>query len=868
MKNPRPIQPPQWPLKFIRFFLKAEYLEEIEGDLEEIFFENVERYAAHKAKRMYTLEILKLLRPNLIRNLAFINDLGQFTMLKNYSKVSFRGLKKSPVNSFINVFGLAVAIGLAVFAYAFARWTFSTDQFHENKHTVYLTTFFANRDGETQQYGTTPRPLGELLRQDFAQIKNVCRVEDRRVVIKYDDHVFHERVRYVDPEFLEMFTFPLKWGTSASLHDINSVILSERMSIKYFGNENPIGQNIQMIYAKDQSKTFKISGVAKAFPNARTISFDFLINLENFRTTDTAYDFNDWNAFVNATFIQVDDPSDLASIQSKMEHYRTIQNNSVKEDWAISSFSFEPLATLHVQSEYIKNNISRSSKNNYLSIMFLAVIAVFMLILACVNYINIAITTAAKRLKEIGVRKSIGATRKIVVIQFLTENVVVTSFALLIGVALGYFFFIPGFEVLWNFNMEFQFTDFKLWVYLGIVLLITSFASGIYPAFYISRFHVTTILKGSVKFGQRNLLTKVFLSFQLVFACVFITMSVMFSQNTDYMSQRSWGYNQDDALYAQVPDQSSFEKLSMIMAQHPDVLSVAGSANHLGRTHESAVLHFPDRNYEVDQLSVDARYFETLELQLKEGRVFNDFEGSDRYTAVINETLAKTIGENPVGQVFYIDTIQYEVIGVVKEFHSYKFSQTIRPLIFKLADKADFRFLTLKARSGSALDVYSALVSGWVELFPETPFEGGLQQDIWGFYYEEIGIYKLVWRVFAFLAITLATLGLYGLVRLNVEGRTKEFSIRKVLGAGLKNISANVINQYASLFLVALGIGAPLGHWLGTWLIEFTYEYHMPITLSGTAIAMVITALVLLLTLSTQIWRVVNSNPTNGLKVE
>jgi hypothetical protein len=208
------------------------------------------------------------------------------------------------------------------------------------------------------------------------------------------------------------------------------------------------------------------------------------------------------------------------------------------------------------------------------------------------------------------------------------------------------------------------------------------------------------------------------------------------------------------------------------------------------------------------------------------------------------------------------------VIGVVKEFHSYKFSQTIRPLIFKLADKADFRFLTLKARSGSALDVYSALVSGWVELFPETPFEGGLQQDIWGFYYEEIGIYKLVWRVFAFLAITLATLGLYGLVRLNVEGRTKEFSIRKVLGAGLKNISANVINQYASLFLVALGIGAPLGHWLGTWLIEFTYEYHMPITLSGTAIAMVITALVLLLTLSTQIWRVVNSNPTNGLKVE
>lgn len=868
MTESKSIHPPQWPLKFLRFFLREKYLEEIEGDMEEIFYENVERFSEHKAKRLYAWEIVKLLRPNLIRNLEFVKYLNEYVMFKNYFKVSFRGLKKNPVNSFINIFGLAVAIGLAVFAYAFARWTFSTDQFHENKHTVYLTTFFANRDGVDQQYGTTPRPLGELLRRDFAQVKSVCRVEDRNVVLKYNDHVFHERVRYVDPEFLDMFTFPLKWGTAGSLQDINSIILSEQMSIKYFGDENPIGQSLQMIYGKDQSKTFKISGVAKEFPKARTISFDFLINLENFRTTESAYNFHDWNAFVNATFIQVDNPSDLTNIKSKMERYKTLQNNSVKEDWAISSFSFVPLATLHVQSEYIKDDISRSSKTNYVSIMFMVAIAVFMLALACVNYINIAIATAAKRLKEIGVRKSIGATRKIVIVQFLTENVVLTSFALIIGVALGYFFFIPGFEALWHFNMDFQFTDVNLWIYLPIVLLITSVASGIYPAFYISRFQVCSILKGSVKFGQRNLLTKFFLCFQLVFACVFITMSVMFTQNTDYMSKRNWGYNQADVLYASIPDQPSFEKLSAIMAQHPDVLVLSGSTHHIGRNHKSTVLHFPERNYEVDQLSVDARYFETMELQLKEGRVFNDFEGSDRHAVVVNETLAKTIGENPIGRVFRIDTVQYEVIGVLKEFHSYRFSQIIRPLIFKVADKTDYRFLTLKARSGRELDVYKALQSGWSELFPEIPFEGGLQQDIWGFYYQEIGIYKLVWRVFAFLAITLATLGLYGLVRLNVEGRTKEFSIRKVLGAGLKNISANVINQYLSLFIVALCIGAPLGHRLGTWLIEFSNEYHMPITFSGALISVVLTAIVLLITVSTQIWKVLKSNTVSGLKVE
>lgn len=862
------LSPPKWPLKLLRFFLKAEYLEEIEGDMEEMFYENAERFSVRKARRMYVLEMIKLLRPNLLRNLEFVGYLMNYSMFKNYFKVSFRGLKKNPISSFINVFGLAVAIGLAIFAYAFARWTYSTDQFHENKNTVYLTTFFANRDGVNQQYGTTPRPLGEHLREDFAQIKNVCRIEDRSVVIKYDDNVFHERVRFVDPEFFEMFTFPLKWGTSKSLSDVNSIVLSQDMSKKYFGEENPIGSSIQMIFGKDLSKDFKVVGVAAEFPKARTISFDFLVNFENLRVVDPAYNYHDWNAFVNATFIQVDSPADLIPIRSKMEKYRALQNSSATEDWAISSFSFEPLATLHQQSEYIKDDVSRSSRNNYTSIVFMVAIAVFMLALACVNYINIAVAMAAKRMKEIGVRKSIGATRKVVITQFLTENIVVTSFALVMGLALGYFFYVPGFETLWNLDMDFKLTDLTLWIYLPIILLITSIASGMYPAIYISRFQASAILKGGVKFGQRNLLTKVFLGFQLVFACVFITLSVMFTQNTNYMNKRSWGYSQSDGLYAVVPDQLSFEQLSTLMSRHPDVVSVSGSTHHIGRTHKSSVIHLASRNYEVDQLDIDAKYLQTMGLTLKDGRWFNDYEGSDQHALVVNETLANTLGGNPVSQTLRIDSIQFEVIGVLKDFHSYSFSQSVRPLIFKMAGKADYRFLVIKARSGSQLNVYQALQAGWAELFPDLPFEGGLQQDIWGFYYQEIGIYELVWRVFAFLAITLATLGLYGLVRLNIEGRTKEFSIRKVLGAGFREISASVVNQYTLLFIIALGFGAPLGYWSGSWLIEFTDEYHMPITFSGAAMAVVITAIVLGMTMFTQVWKVLKSNSVNGLKVD
>lgn len=863
------MSPPKWPLKFLRLFLNKEYLEEIEGDMEELFYENIENFNERKAKRLYTWETVKLIRPILLNNLTFLQRINQFPMFKNYFKVSFRGLMKNPVNSFINIFGLAVAIGVCVFAYAFTHWTISTDQFHEHKNEVFLVTFFSDRDGAIQQYGTTPRPLGEMLKEDFAQVNKVCRVEDRNIVMKQGDNVFHERVRYTDPEFLDMFTFPLKWGTKQSLSDLNSIILSEAMSVKYFGEENPIGQSMLMINNKNQSKAFKVTGVANEFPKARTIAFDFLVNFENLKVFDPSYDPHDWKSFVNATLIQVNDPLDIINIRDGMEKYKKLQNDAIKEDWAISSFSFEPLATLHKASEFIRDDISRSSRENYISIIFMFVISIFLLMLACFNYINIAIVTATKRLKEIGVRKSIGATRRVVLVQFLAENVLITFFAMAVGLVLGMTIFIPGFERLWHFSMDFKLADPTLWMYLPAVLLITSIASGIYPSLYISKFQVVSILKGSVRFGKNNTLTKVFLGFQLIMACIFITMAVMFTQNTSYLTKRSWGYDQEHTLYAVLPNPLALEELQAKISQNPDVLSSAGSVHHLGKSHTKTILHFPDKEVEVDQLAVGTNYFETMGLQLKEGRTFTDYEGSNNQTVVINETLANNMNwESAIGQQFKIDTTMYEVVGILSEFHNYSFSKQVRPIIFTLADKNQCQYLSLKVSSGSEIKTYKSLQSNWSELLPEIPFEGGLQEDVWGFYYQEISIYDLVWKVFAFMAVALAGLGLFGLARLNVASRTKEFSIRKVLGAGLKNIASTITSQYIALFSVALTIGTPLGHFLAVSLIQFTYPYHRPIDLSATAISAIILVIILMFTISTQIRKVAISNPVNGLKTE
>ena len=869
MKSQLP-HPPQWPLKFLRFFLKKEYLEEIEGDMEEIFYENLSQFSAGKAKRMYAWEIVKLLRPNLIRNFEFVNRLIQYSMLKNYIKVSLRGLLKSPANSFINIFGLAAAIGFCIFFYAFVVYTFRRDQFHENKDVVFLSTFTASREGALRQYGQSPRPLGELLKQDFPQVKNVCRLEDRQVIVKHADAIFNERIRFVDPSFLDMFTFPLKWGVSASLADVNSIVLSEPMAEKYFGDENPIGQNILVKFSADNSKEFKVTGVAQKFPSSRSFDFHFLVNIENLRTAQPGFDYHDWSAFHQATFIQVAAPSDIKMIEAGMEKYKHMQNEAVEKDWAIAAFQFEPLATAHLHTEEIREDVFRDgTHSNITSIKFLFGVCGLMLVLACFNYINIAISTSVKRLKELGVRKTIGATRKLIIIQFLSENIVVTFFAMLFGILLGWLVVIPWFEGLWQFSMDFSLNDARLWMFLPAVMLVTAIASGIYPAIYISRFQTVTILKGSVKFGQKNPATKFFLGFQLVLACMFITSAIVFTMNSDYLANRSWGYSNRDVIYTAVEDETVFRQLNDVMQRDPKILSIAGAAHHIGRSHKTTVLHFPDKEFEADQLAVSPAYLPTMGIELVEGRSFKDFEGSDKSAVVVNETMAKNLGwSDAVGQQFKIDSVTYEVVGVAKDFHSYSFFSRLRPTFFTVAEQQDFRFLALKVDRAQAFGAFEDLKKAWASLYPEIPFNGGYQEDVWGNYYMEMGIHGHVWRVFASVAVILAMLGLYGLVAINVSGRVKEFSIRKILGANFKSISNNIFKQYYGLVGMSLLIGVPLSFFFIRAVLDFAYDYHMPITIWLVAMAAVILIAVVVTTVATQIVHVFKANPVEGLKAE
>jgi putative ABC transport system permease protein len=866
MSLEREARPPKWPLKLLRFFLKKEYVEEIEGDLEEIFYDQVETFSINKAKRLYTWEVLKLLRPILLKNVTG-RSINQYPMFKNYFKTSFRSLIKNPLSSFINVFGLSVAIGICLLVYTFIEYDNSIDQFHENKNKVYLATFYAERDGSLQQYGTSPRPLGEMLQQDFNQIKKVCRIEDRGVVVKQEDNVFHERMRYTDPEFLEMFTFPLKWGTASSLSDLNSIILSEDMSTKYFGSENPLGKDLLVIFNDQVKKVFTVTGVAETFPKARAIDFNFLINYQNVRVANPQYEVSNWKEFLNATLIQVDSPLDLEPIAQGMDKYKVLQNEA-QQDWAISSFAFEPLATLFEKSSTIKNCISQDF--NVEGRIGMPIIAIFMLALACFNYINIALVSASKRLKEIGVRKVIGANRFKVVVQFLTENIVVTLFALSVGMLMGVLVFIPWFVQFTGWPLETKLWNPNIWIFLLVLLLFTGIVSGIYPALYISKFEATRIFRGSLEFGRRNPLTKLFLGIQLVLACITITAGVVFTQNNSYQRSRSWGYNQKEALYVNVFDQVAFDKMKAALLQDPDVISLAGSSDHLGKEVSTAVLRLPPNNkYEVDQLSVDAHYFETMELEIIKGRGFKEHVASEDQKILVNELLLQNLNiTEPIGHQVEIDSIQFEIIGVVKEFHNESFFNKVKPTIFRMASENDYRYLSMRVKAGSELKTYANLQNQWAKLYPEIPFQGGYQEDVWSGYFNSLDKSVAFNRIIALIAVMLASLGLYGLVTLNVSGRVREFSIRKTLGAGIHNIATIIMKQYVVLTIVALVIGAPISYIFTKAYLDMLFSYSMPMGYSGIIISVFLLVLVLLIVISTQIKKVIKLNPVDGLKVE
>lgn len=802
--------------------------------------------------------ITNIMRKPTIKTLLFR------AMINNYFKSFSRNMLKHPLTSIINVLGLAVAIGICLVVYLFYDWDKSLDQFHEHKNEVYLTTFFVNREGTEQQYGTSPAPMGKMMTQDFPQIEKMCRIVDAGAVVKYEENVFNERIRYVDPAFLDVFTFPLKWGMANSLKDANSIVLSEEVAKKYFKDENPVGQNMLIKFSETTSKTFRVGGVAKAFPDHHIIDFDMLINFDNIKIAKPDFEMNDWEEMVAATLIKVGSAEEMKEVRKGVKKYLDLQH-AANSEWPISSFEFVKLADLHFEASHIRNSISHDYNGE--ARLGMPIIALFMVVMACLNYINISITSAVKRLKEIGLRKVIGARRSAVMSQFLIENLFMTAFAALIGLLLGATVFMPWFCRLSGDAIHFNPADPFVWIFTSVVILLTGILSGAYPSVYISKFQAVEVFRGSVKFGQKNVATKIFLGLQLVITCIGITNAIVFSQNSTYQKQRSWGYEKEDVLYSYVGSQSAYTKLYNAMRQEPSVKLLAGAKNHLGQSSETKVVEVNDREYEVQKFEVSPNYFETMGIPFNTGQSFAS--DGDKLQLVVNEKFMKNLGLMEMEHAAVtIDSVSYRIVGIVEDVHSQSFSHKIKPTIFQVIDKDDVAYLVVKANEDQTEQAYTTMKNKWAVLFPETPYAGRYQEDIWRGFFNQVAAAQKFYRVIASIAVLLASLGLYGLVNLNVESRIKEFSVRKVLGANTKSLLLSLGKQYFWLLLISLVFGIPFSYIMAKLSLEMLWSYPMPMNISGVLFAGILLTFVVGFVIFTQMKKLLQADPVAGLKTE
>ena len=786
-------------------------------------------------------------------------------MLKSYFLTTLRTIRKSPLSSFINIFGLAMALGVSVMVYSFVDMELGTDQFHENRKEIFLTTAVLTRSGQENVHGVTPAPYAEQLINDFPQIKRVVRIERRSGTLKSGANVFSQSFNFVDPGYLDMFTFPLKWGDKSALESQNKIILSENTAIKYFGDKNPLGESMTFEFG-DKRFTFEVGGVAEKFPYKRSMSFGVLVNFDQIKQVDPAWSVSDWSRFMDATFIQVEDPSAVENITNNVQKYVAVQNE-VQKDWPAVSYGFMPWTRLYLDGEDMSSTITGSTDG--IGRLVLSIIGVFILVLAIFNYINIAIVSAAKRLKEIGVRKVMGSTRKSLIAQFLFENIFLTIIALVLGFILSITVLIPGFDNMFEIGIEFDVAQPELWVFLLALVIFTGLASGAYPALYISNFNAISIFRGNLKFGGKNKLTKVFLTFQYILACIAVVGGVLFTQNTEYQKNRDWGYDQKMTLSAFNADAQEVQQLKAAMERNPNVVSIAYSADHLSRSTSRTQIKALDRDIDITTIRVAPNYIETMGLNLLEGRTFEEGREADFQNVVINERMARTLNpDGALGEKFRVDSLEYNVIGIVEDFHQWSFFAQIEPMMFRLVPEENYRYVSMSVRPGALVATHDELEAKWAELFPEKPYGGFYQESTLEWYFQEIDGHGKLMRYVAGLCIILSCLGLYGLVKLNVTSRVKEFSIRKALGATLGNLAVVINRQFVVFMVVALVIGLPISFLLMQTLFDAVYAYYKPLTVIPFIIALVLIVLMVIVTVSSQVRKVMKTSPTEGLRSE
>lgn len=793
-------------------------------------------------------------------------------MFGNYLKVALRSLLKNKLYAAVNIIGLSVAIAGCVVAYVNYEVSQSFNTFHEKLDHLYTIQSHKTLNGERQNWAYTPLPIADLMRSAIPGIANLTRLSRTGVSMRYGDQVFHESLYFVDPDFFNMLSFRLVQGTPEKLSDKKSIYLTQELALKYFGEEAAVGKQISVILDNEEAFDFVVAGVMEDIPKTSSLQPGALVNFENI-TELRRFVLNDWHYFARGLLVEIDPNVSLPGIEAKLQEYVAISNEN-NPDWLIDGFYLESFAQTPFTSRYTREDLFYNGMHPS-HIMAPPIVAVLVLLLACFNYVNTAISFAGNRLKEIAVRKVIGSARSQLIWQYLLENVVLCILALLLGVVLSEVF-VPAYDSLWpEYEFVLSYSDNPgILLFLAGLLLSTGLLAGAYPAFYISNFRPSTIFRGKLKFGGTTPLIRVLMTFQFALSIVLIICGLVCTQNVEFFKNMDLGFAREHIYVLPVRGEGDYEAFRQVLAKNPGVGTIAGSKSLIGHSWQSTRVEAGDIKSEVDIFNIGENYFDLAELKLLDGRQLEWRKQSDlEQGLLVNETLMRAFNwESYQGKYLKVKTgdseIEYSVVGVVKDFNYNGVWRPVAPAAIGLAKKEDYRFMSVKVGSKDLANTIPLIEDEWHKTFPNVPFDGFFVEELMR---EAISVSQSIGTLFLFIslqAILIASMGLFAMVGLNIAKRTKEISIRKILGASVTGIGGLITREFALVMTIAALIAIISGYYLIDGLIGSIFAYYVGFEPSSYIIGMATMLVIALLTISSQVYKVARLNPALTLRDE
>jgi putative ABC transport system permease protein len=801
-------------------------------------------------------------------------------MISHYIKIAIRTLLKFKGFAAINISGLALGIASGILILLYVLDEFSFDNFHSKADRIYRvnTVFGADENGGGTNE-TNGWPIGNILRTEFPEVEAVVYTRNATLLIDHEGKKIRERMHFASPEFFELFSFPIvKGNTSLALTKPFTMVISEDMEKKYFSGRDAIGQTLTL----NDTLLFEVTGVMANIPGNSHIQADILISFATFQTLNPQFSYSDgWGNINMRNYVLMKEGVDRAAFQAKAKNLYMERVGEMLKNWGVEAYvSFEPFNDIYLKT---KAGNGMGPVGSIERIYLLAGVALFVIILACINFINLATARSTHRAKEVGLRKVVGSARGALIRQFIGESFVITTLSLLVALAMVGVF-LPVFNQLLGKHYQFiHLINPYMLISIIALLMATTLLAGYYPAWVLSGLRPSEILKGKIQNSTRGIqLRRTLVVFQFFISFALVTGTLIIINQLDYMQKKELGFSKDQVVVinaarvnSKTPDgfevfinelrQQSFIKHVTLCNAVPGVPGWQGQVAYPdGKTEESI---------DTEYMAIDEHYIHTLNLSLIAGRNFDPQNKSDLTEGlIINEKSVTRFGwgtpENAIGKKIESPsgTPQGTVIGVVRDYHELGLQQPIGPMAMAMNPSVSYLY-AIRFTASDTKEMLTSLEQLWKKNFPSYDFSFFFLDEKFEQQYQSEQRLANVFFIFSVITILIALIGLFGLVSFMVISKTKEIGIRKVLGATVFNITRLLSTEFVILVVIANVIAVPLvWYYAHDWLQHFAYRMEIKpvifiITFAGTII-------ITIATVSFQALKAALSNPVNSLRNE